>query len=259
MPETNTTKNITKSKEITKEMIAAIVSESFREKRERDKMIDAIIAEAYRKKRERDKVIDAIIAEAFGKKKPVVDDAEFENKINREDNGQFAEQSGGSSKAKSEELKNENNNTENSNQETTSFKETSDAEKQKKIDSIKIDFSKDNILPKLNKEDLESIDAEDKPVLLKKNVIEINELSHSDINRDEYNKLIGKALYDSDKILQDSKKDNYFHFIGSDEKTNITVLLEVSIGKDYLEIVHCHKMRNKSRKRLERKHETVKK
>ena len=80
----------------TKEEIAAIVSESFREKRERDKMIDAILAEAYRKKRERDKMIDAIIAEAFGKKKPVADDAEFEKKHPREEGGQFAEQSGSS-------------------------------------------------------------------------------------------------------------------------------------------------------------------
>ena len=45
----------------------------------------------------------------------------------------------------------------------------------KKINSIKINFDRDNILPGLNKEDLADLGKEDKPLLLKKNIILRNE------------------------------------------------------------------------------------
>ncbi len=71
-------------------------------------------------------------------------------------------------------------------------------EKQKKIDSVKIDFGRDNILPGLNAEDLAALGKTDKPVLLKKSVIDRNFKRHPEIDKAEYDMLLGKALYDHD-------------------------------------------------------------
>lgn len=125
-------------------------------------------------------------------------------------------------------------------------------DKQKKIDSIKIDFSKDNVLPRLNVEDLEKLGKEDKPVLLKKNIIDRNAKRHPDVKPEEYNAMIGKALYASDAIIPSNKPDkpNYYNFVKYLEHDNSVVLLELDSGKDNHEIVHVIKMNNKGVSRL---------
>ena len=51
-----------------------------------------------------------------------------------------------------------------------------------KIASVHIDFTKDNVLPELNNEDLTKVGSKiNKPVLLKKNVIDRNAAEHSDL------------------------------------------------------------------------------
>ena len=59
---------------------------------------------------------------------------------------------------------------------------TPEAEKQKKIDSIEINLDGDTELPHLNQETLDEFGFEDKPVLLKKNVIEKNMNNHPEVD-----------------------------------------------------------------------------
>ena len=114
---------------------------------------------------------------------------------------------------------------------------------QAKIDSLKnIDFSKDNTLPNLNKDTLEQYGFEDKPVLLKKNIVEKNKLNHPDITDDMAREIIGNSLYKPEAVLKANKdKPAYHNFITrlKNDKNSI-VLLELSDEKDNYEIVNYH-------------------
>lgn len=116
-----------------------------------------------------------------------------------------------------------------------------------KIASVQIDFDKDNILPELNEEDLVKIGSEtNKPVLLKKNIIDRNIVHHKDAMGDT-NKIIGEALYQPAEIFHGKSSKDYFTFIkpvriskrnGLDEYG--VVLLDVDNKNDNFEIVHWH-------------------
>lgn len=117
-----------------------------------------------------------------------------------------------------------------------------------KIASVHIDFTKDNILPELNEEDLAKIGAkENKPVLLKKNVIDRNKNEHPDVSNDDLRKIIGESIYNPSNIFHaNAEKPNYFHFSSFVElsakgnpKIGMT-LLDVDVKKDCFEIVHVH-------------------
>lgn len=126
-----------------------------------------------------------------------------------------------------------------------------DSEIQRKIDSVKIDFTKDNFLPELNAEDLEEIGVESKPVRLKKHIINRNAFRHSDVSDDEASSLIGKALY-SPKYIVPGKREGAYHFISKSEagKSSL-VLLDIEQSEDgYFDIVHFFKVREKSKKAL---------
>lgn len=114
---------------------------------------------------------------------------------------------------------------------------------QAKIDSLNsIDFSKDNKLPNLNQDTLEQYGFEDKPVLLKKNIVEKNKLNHPDITDDMAREIIGNSLYKPEAVLKANKdKPAYHNFITrlKDDKNSI-VLLELSDEKENYEIVNYH-------------------
>ena len=114
---------------------------------------------------------------------------------------------------------------------------------QAKIDSLKnIDFSKDNKLPNLNQNILEQYGFEDKPVILKKNIIEKNKANHPDITDDMAREIIGNSLYKPEAVLKANKdKPAYHNFITrlKDDKNSI-VLLELSDEKENYEIVNYH-------------------
>lgn len=130
---------------------------------------------------------------------------------------------------------------------------------EEKISKIKIDFTKDNILPELNAGDLEELGVKSKPVLLKKTVIDRNLSQHPDVEVEDYEMMIGKALYDADAILPGNAEKPYYNFIArvSGEKNSV-VLLEVADNKDNFEIVHFHWAKNKQRRTLEKKAERIK-
>ena len=126
---------------------------------------------------------------------------------------------------------------------------------QEKIDSLKnIDFSKDNKLPNLNKDTLEQYGFEDKPVVLKKNIIEKNKVNHPDITDDMAREIIGNSLYRPEVILKGHKdKPAYHNFITrlKDDKNSI-VLLELSDEKENYEIVNYHIIKNRQRTQKEK-------
>ena len=129
---------------------------------------------------------------------------------------------------------------------------------QEKINSITIDFEKDNILPSLNETELEELGIGEKPVLLKKSVIDKNERDHPDVKRDDAAKIIGQALYNPDAVIPGNQDKPYINFISrTDEDKSSVTLLDIAENKDNLEIVHWHTVRNRSRRQLERKGERI--
>lgn len=134
-------------------------------------------------------------------------------------------------------------------------------EQQKKIDSVKIDFSKDNVLPKLNKDTIEELGPDsDKEVLLKKAVLDRNKEWHPEVKEEEYNELVGTALYRPEFVMPGNEDKPYINLIARvGENKNSVVLLDLDCTKDRCEIVHMHWARNKARKAIEKKSRGIKK
>lgn len=120
-----------------------------------------------------------------------------------------------------------------------------------KIASVHIDFDKDNILPELNDEDLQKIGSNvNKPVLLKKNIIDRNAIKHNDLTPEDSQKIIAQSLYSDKKEIIPSKykdKPNYFSFATIVRYSNKdgqavygVTLLDVDSKKEAFEIVHWH-------------------
>lgn len=116
-----------------------------------------------------------------------------------------------------------------------------------KIASVKIDFWKDNILPELNDGDLVKIGvATNKPVLLKKSIIDRNAHEHPDLTQKDFETIIAQALYAPSEIFRANEKKPYYHFakvieVNSKGKPEIGLaLLDVDDSKDYFEVVHAH-------------------
>ena len=131
---------------------------------------------------------------------------------------------------------------------------------QAKIDSLNnIDFSKDNTLPNLNKDTLEQYGFEDKPVLLKKEVIDKNKRDHSDIDEVLSKRIIGNGLYRPEAILKGNKdKPDYYNFISrTDDNHSDIVLVELSDKKENYEIINYHIIKNRQRKQKERRDKSL--
>jgi len=126
---------------------------------------------------------------------------------------------------------------------------------EEKIRKVKIDFSKDNILPELNEEDLEELAVESKPILASKRMLDRNKIAHPDISEEEYNTLLGNSLYNPQYIFPaNPDKPDYFHFISNiDDGKNSGVILELAKTKDNFEVVHIQKLRNKSVERIKKR------
>ena len=126
-----------------------------------------------------------------------------------------------------------------------------------KIASVHIDFDKDNILPELNEEDLPKIGAKkNKPVLLKKGVINRNERRHSEVMKDtEF--ILKNALYSPSEVFRGNKDKPYYTFVkpmkvssrnGLDEYG--IALLDVDENKDNFEVVHWHWVNEENIKKI---------
>lgn len=124
----------------------------------------------------------------------------------------------------------------------------------KKIASVKIDPSRDNILPELNEAALETMGlTENKKVLVKKFSLERNAREHGDVKPEDYDFIIGNALYDPDKIVKGkNERGTYFTFVkklrvSKKDGTPVhgVVLLDVDKTKDNFEVIHWHWVREK--------------
>ena len=125
--------------------------------------------------------------------------------------------------------------------------------KQAKINSIQISFENDNILPELNTETLEALGRRSKPVLLKKSVLDRNQNKHPEIGTEEYDYLLGQALY-NDPSHFPGHKDSYVNLVTQiGEERNSLVLLEISERKDNFEIVHMMKINDSNLKRMKKR------
>ena len=128
----------------------------------------------------------------------------------------------------------------------------------KKIEQVRIDPNKDNLLPELNEEDLATMGlTENKRVLVKKFSLERNAREHGDVKPEDYDFIIGNALYAPDKIVKGKNESGtYFTFV---KKLRISqrgkvlhgaVLLDVDKTKDNFEVVHWHWVRDYGVKKI---------
>ena len=115
-------------------------------------------------------------------------------------------------------------------------------------------MTKDNILPNFPKSFLKKQGLEDKPILLKKNIIDRNKQQHPDITEEQAIRILGNSLYKTEAVLKGkSKRPDYYNLITRiDDKHNDLVTVELSNEKDNYEIVHFFVIRNTTRKKYER-------
>lgn len=123
-------------------------------------------------------------------------------------------------------------------------------EVRKKMESVKIDFTRDNILPEINKEDAEVLGVEAKPVRLKTKIINRQEGKH--LETKEYtNFILSTALYDAD-IKLPGKTAGYMHFIKQfADNAHSLVLLDLKESIDgYFDIVHYFTIDDRNKRRI---------
>ena len=187
------------------------------------------IFEAFEALKARNELKEFIKAELM----KAINDAEFESKINRDEKGRFASKESG---------------------DKITTKET----KQKKIDSVNIDFTKDNVLPSLNIEDLIEIDNllkkqgikqtesdKNKKVIFKKESIEYNQQRHPDILPTEYNRLVAQALYNRTYIIPGNKEGHFVFYGKVDLKHYSDVAIDINDTPESYAITHVHVVRKR--------------
>ena len=115
-------------------------------------------------------------------------------------------------------------------------------------------------MPNFPKSFLKKQGLEDKPILLKKDVINRNKQEHPDITEEQAIIILENSLYKTEVMLNGkSKRPGYYNLITRiDDKHNYLVTVELSNEKDNYEIVHFFIIRNKSRRKYERDDEELK-
>ena len=114
--------------------------------------------------------------------------------------------------------------------------------------------TKNYILPDIPAAILTKLGKKNKPVLLKKNIIEKNKLHHPDIVIGEYNRIISTALYRPTEILQPlfKTRPDHFNFIATAWPNNM-VVIELSESKLHHEIIGIWKANYKKVKKMRKK------
>ncbi|MEI0799610.1 hypothetical protein R4Q14_14965 [Brachyspira intermedia] len=169
-----------------------------------------------------------------------------EEEHERDKDGKFTKGSGEDNKQEDKE--------ETNNEDSSEEKQKEEKEIKEKIEQLeKIDWTKDNTLPNFPKSFLKKQGLEDKPILLKKNIIERNKQQHPDITEEQAIRILGNSLYRTEAILKGkSKRPDYYNLITRiDNNYNDLVTVELSNEKDNYEIVHFFIIRNTTRKKYE--------
>jgi len=120
--------------------------------------------------------------------------------------------------------------------------------------SVHIGLDRDNTLPGLKKEILEKLGKEDKPILLKKSVIDKNRVHHSEVKEEDYGFILERALYNPELTVPGHRDKPYFNFISRiEEDKSVVVLLDMSDKNANYEIVNLHWLKNRQRRQKENK------
>lgn len=105
--------------------------------------------------------------------------------------------------------------------------------------------TKDYNLPDIPDNILNKLEKTNKPVLLKKNIIEKNKEHHPDLEIDNYNDILNKGLYNADVVFKTKEKDDYYNFVHYDKKYHQQVLIELSETKENYEVVNFYLLDDK--------------
>ena len=117
------------------------------------------------------------------------------------------------------------------------------------IDKITDDYfinpDKDVYMHSLPNVILTELNKPNKPLVLKKNIVEKNKV-HSDLSENDIIQILGDAIYNCDLLIQPSpqEKPNYFMLVSKGTK-NKQALLEISEDKEHYEIVNYHYIGNR--------------
>lgn len=114
-------------------------------------------------------------------------------------------------------------------------------------------------LPKIPENVDKAIGAGGKPVIIKKNIFEKNARDHRDLKPSQSREILKTALYTPDLYGQNQQVSRPYNYVvistkGADGKNKL-VLLEVNNGKENVEIVHWHYIRDKALETLKRQAE----
>ena len=142
--------------------------------------------------------------------------------------------------------------------------ETNDEDSSEEDKEIKekIDWTKDNTLPNFPKSLLKEYGFQDKPILLKFNVIDRNfNERHKDVDKEKAIKILGNALYKTDEIFYGRvDRPNYYNFIHyTDDGHSDLVLVEIEEKKENYEIVHFYSMNKRGQRKLEKQTDKLEK
>ena len=178
-----------------------------------------------------------------------------EEEHKRDKDGKFTKGSGEDDKQEDKEKAN--------NEDSSEEKQKEEKEIKEKIEQLeKIDWTKDNTLPNFPKSLLKEYGFQDKPILLKFNVIDRNfNERHKDVDKEKAIKILGNALYKTDEIFYGRvDRPNYYNFIHyTDDDHSDLVLVDIEEKKENYEIVHFYRLNKKSLKRLEKQMKKLKK
>ncbi len=116
-----------------------------------------------------------------------------------------------------------------------------------KMEAVKIDFQKDNILPKMNGEDADYLGIKPLPFRLKKTIIARQEALHP-MDEEKTNKILACALYNCE-FIGGKRGNGYINFISSlSEDRNPLVLVDVRESEEgYYDIVHYYFLTNRKK------------
>lgn len=110
-------------------------------------------------------------------------------------------------------------------------------------------------LPKLSERVIKTIKTKNRPVMLKKNIIDKNKLNHKEITNPKESKVIlENALYNNDIALlcKPDSKPNYWTVVKSDSDYYLAVI-DTDEDKEFIEVVGWRKIDNKRLEKMKEK------
>lgn len=112
---------------------------------------------------------------------------------------------------------------------------------------------KDYTLPNIPSIVLERFGMKQKPLVLKKNIIEKNKTNHPEVSITDYSRILHEGIQNVNLVIKNNPQDDYYNFIHFDDNSNPQVLVELSESKTQYEIVNFYILSDKSVRRKSKK------